>query len=232
MFETYDKTDLIRIVESRIGRNVVHPKAIELIASKVAATSGDARKVLDHVAKAVEKCRAKLPQERLCSPVMEHAKPVVTLGHAMMAIRETVTKFVNRIEELPQLSKATLCVATTLARILVNSNNRRPATAETARMTQLTLGMLKNYCMEAFGREVMSDGDIDIVEFLSLVETLVDEGLLTLSAPLQSESFHDLSMLPIHVDLPLEDVQTALESKLLKQPFYSNLVERVKRAAS
>jgi Cdc6-like AAA superfamily ATPase len=215
VFTTYGKNDLIGIVESRIGRSIVDPKMVEYVASKVAATSGDARKFIDLVSRAVEVCREKLPNNILNSKL---EKPVVKLPHAMMIIRQTNTKYKDLIESLPNYEKYTLCVGVQLSRTLGS--------------TPLTLAVLKKFSMQAFGLDKGLDSCISLEDFKGIVERLVDTGLLRMAddekRKLSSEPLGNLLSFPIRFDLQLEDVESALEETLLKEDFYKRMVERTK----
>lgn len=218
VFNPYGKEDLITIVESRVGRSVVDPKLIEFAASKVSASSGDARRVLEFVSKAIDKCREKLSRDRLDENFesFSEGQPVVKLPHIMAVIREVNTKFTQLIDDLPTAAKTTLCIATTLARALDDCD-----------ASTLTLGELKQYTMDAMKHEYMS-----IDDFKNVLEMLVDSGLLKLTQKdtklLRTESLVTLHHAPIGLDLQLEDVESAIDKTLLQEPFYQGLVERVK----
>jgi hypothetical protein len=204
----------------------VDPKLIEFVASKVAATSGDARKVLELASKAVEQCREKLGPDRLEAAftwtndvdAVTPDKPLVLLPHAMMAIRGAMTKYAELIDGLSLLPKAALCVATTLARALDDGS-----------ASMLTMGMLKKYTMEAGCEEIYN---FEMDDFKGVVETLVDSGLLKLAAcdkkRFATESLNNLANIPVRLELQLEDVLSALDKTLLQKDFYINLVNRVK----
>ena len=210
MFETYATNDLIHMVDCRIGRTIVDPKTVEFFAKRVAATSGDARKLLDLIAKAVSTCKEQLPYCRLES---SEAGIVVKMPDAMTALRESVNpKYTSLIKGLPSTRRAVLCVAVTLAR-------RRRKESD-----QLTLGELRRYCMDAFAEDIELDAD----GFKDAIEALSDTGLLLLAKPdkkrFSVESASGLSLVPIRLDLQLEDVESAMESELLDTGFYRRLV--------
>lgn len=201
-------------MESRIGQSVVDPKMIEFLASKVASTSGDARKIIELVSRSIQACRSKLPQNTLDS---ELTKPVVKLPHAMMVIRETNTKYKDLVESLTSLQKSTLVVGTHLSRIL----GARP----------LTLGMLKKYSFQAFGFDPMLEGSYSMDDFKGIIERLVDSGLLKMAERVSNifstEPMGNLLQHPVRFDLQLEDVESALEETLLKEDYYKMIVARV-----
>ena len=218
VFNPYGKEDLMAIVESRVGRSVVDPKLIEFASSKVSASSGDARRVLEFVSKAIDNCREKLSQDRLDENFesFSEGQPLVKLPHIMAVIREVNPKYTHLINDLPTAAKTALCVATTLARALADCDASTP-----------TLGELKNYTMDALKNEDMSND-----EFKTVLEMLVDSGLLKLTQSdtklLRTESLMTMHRAPIGLDLQLEDVESAIDKTLLQEPFYQNLVERVK----
>jgi Cdc6-like AAA superfamily ATPase len=110
------------MVDCRIGCTIVDPKAVEFFAKRVAATSGDAQKLLDLIAKAVSKCKEQLPYYRLES---SEAGIVVKMPDAMKALRESVNpKYTTLIKGLPSTRRAVLCVAVRLARSRRKESNQ------------------------------------------------------------------------------------------------------------
>ena len=164
--------------------------------------------------KAIDKCLEKMPKTRRDS---NEEGTIVKLPFAMIAIRENMTKYADLINGLPLMGKSILCVATRLARHVDFKSN-------------LSLGTLKNYCLDAFGHDAMLE-EVSMEDFKSVVENLVDGGLLCVAEcdrkRLSTESFQGLAMLPIRLDLQLEDVESAVEEELLKQDFYSSLLARL-----
>jgi hypothetical protein len=207
------------MMQHRVGTSIVDVKAMEMIASKVAATSGDARKALECTARAVELCRRKLPANTLDLP--PDALPLVKIPHARMAIRENNTKYTDLIEGLPRVAKAVLVIAVQLARNLKGKDDDEQET--------LTLGKLRYYCMDAFPSDPFFE---DISDIKGTLETLVDAGLLQLSVIdkkrfSQASSLLALARVPIQLDLQLEDVESAVEDDLLKQPFYESILAKL-----
>lgn len=164
----------------------------------------------------VQKCREMCSSELLES---NEEGPFVKLKHAIMATRETVVKYADQITGLSSNAKVILCVATTLARILGSKKGKID-------LTEVTLGLLREYCMDAFGDAY---GDLGIEDFKSLLFMLVDAGLLNLTyvRRLPKERLNNLAMIPIRLLLPLQEVETALEDGLYKQDHYSNIRGRV-----
>jgi hypothetical protein len=210
MFETYATNDLIHMVDCRIGRTIVDQKAVEFLAKRAAAASGDARKLLDLIAKAVPKCKEQLPCYRLES---SEAGIVVKMPDVMTALRESANpKHTTLIKGLPSTRRAAPCVAVTLARSRRKESN------------QVMLGELRRCCMDAFAEDIELDAD----GFKDAIEALSDTGLLLLAKPDKKrflvESVSGLSMAPIRLELQLEDVESAVESELLDTGFYHRLV--------
>ena len=223
IFQTYTKDELILMMKHRIGTSIVDAKAMEMIASKVAATSGDARKALESAARACDMCRRKMPANKLDLP--PESLPLVKIPHARMAIRENNMKSSELIEALPRVAKAVLVIAVQLARNINSRNDDYPR--------PLTLGQVRAYCMDAFPSDPFFE---DISDIKSTLEILVDSGLLQLSAIdkkrfSQASSLMALSMVPIQLDLQLEDVESAVEDDLLKQPFYERIRQRLGQQA-
>jgi cell division control protein 6 len=197
-----------------VGCNVIDPQAVVFIASKVAASCGDARKLLELTSSAVSKCQASLaPRAKTTCD-----KPIVTMRHMMQAIKETIQKHADIIDGLPQMAKIILCVAVTLTQAGPDWNVIR-------------LGKLKNLCSAAL-REEMYDEDLAIDTFFGLVQQLFDAGLL-LSGHVDpmDVSMHDYSSLhsmPIRLGVQLYDVECALEQTLGEQAFYRGLLEKIR----
>ena len=72
-------------MEDRVGSKIIDPKAIDFVASKVAATSGDARKVLEITSNAVAKCLESLSSEERNDTKLE--KPIVSLKFMLKAVK-------------------------------------------------------------------------------------------------------------------------------------------------
>ena len=211
MFSTYSEEVLVLIVESCIGRTVVDPKVVEYMASKVSATSGDARKCLSLVAKAIELCRQKGPTSFLESIVLG---PVVKMPHAMMAIRESNIQITDVIDALPSYQKYTLVVGVHLSR-------------EFKKTKLIQFGELKNRALAAFGFLPNLDCVITLEDFRGIMEKLVDAGLL------KGDGFDYLTPMgvlltrEVHFELQLEDVESVLEQTVLQETFYKGMLHRL-----
>jgi Cdc6-like AAA superfamily ATPase len=212
VFHRYRRDELVRITESKIGFSVVDQKALEFVAAKVAASSGDARQFLELVSLAIQRRLDTLSNDKLDE---ELTKPAVGIRDAMMAIRETNVKYKDVIESLTTCEKVTLCAGVHLSRKLEGKAVR--------------LETVKNFTMEAFG----FDNDLSLEDFKGVVERLQDNGLLKMAEKekrsISAAPISTLLRYEVCFDLQLEDVESALEETLMKEDFYQRLVERVKK---
>ena len=211
MFETHAANDLIHAVDCRIG-----PKAVEFFAKRAAAASGDARKLLDLIARAVSKCKEQLPRCRLES---SEAVIVVMMPDAMTALRESVDpKCATLIQGLPLTRRAVLRVVVRLARSRRKESN------------QLTLGKLRRHCVGAFAE----DAELDADGFKDGIEALSHAGLSFLATPDAQRFLVELapgsSVAPTQLKLQPEGVESAAESELLDAGFHHWLVGSLPRA--
>ncbi|KAL9184927.1 hypothetical protein ACHAXT_002704 [Thalassiosira profunda] len=101
VFAAYKEENLVAILVDRVGKNIVDPKALQLVSRKVAASGGDAGLALEITSNAVGKClpagrssdydiALALSDEELDTEVKEDdaCMPLVKLSHMMNAIRE------------------------------------------------------------------------------------------------------------------------------------------------
>ncbi|KAL3939909.1 MAG: hypothetical protein SGARI_001196 [Bacillariaceae sp.] len=212
VFQPYRKDELVEITKSKIGVEVVDKRAMEFVAAKVAASSGDARRYLELMTLAISRCKYGMTNEKLATLL---STPVVSMKDAMMAIRETNTKYKDIVAGLTTLEKVTLCAGVNLARKFDGKG--------------VPMKYLRDLILECFGVEY----DVDIVEFKEVIERLQDSGVLILEedgvrALQQGMLTQELMRCPIRFDMQLEDVESALEDTLLKERFYQKLVDRVK----
>lgn len=167
------------------------------------------------MSKSIDICLRQLPQSILDGALKF---PVVTLQHAMMAIREANVEYSTLISSLPTYEKATLCAGVNLARVL----GTKP----------LTLGLLRQYSLLLLDIDPYGDEFLSIEDFQGLVERLVDWGLLKLvdfdPFSFSTQSTTRLSQIKIRFDLQLEDVESALEEALSNDKLYQRMAEKVK----
>jgi len=224
VFTTYRKEDLVNIVEQRIGRTIVDPKAIEFAAAKVSTSSGDARKVLDLTASAVSKRLEKMSNEQKSSTTLPC--PLVKLPHMMQAVKATNKRFADVIDGLPQMAKVVLCVAVALAQV-------------GPEWKVLTLGTLKRYCAEASNHNLMDD-ELNMETFASIIQQLTDSGLLLMggisgggtndATEISQIAHSDVYFTKVQLGVQLQDVESAIEKTLLDQDFYQGMIEYVRKA--
>ncbi|KAL3789673.1 hypothetical protein HJC23_003874 [Cyclotella cryptica] len=217
VFPSYEEKDLLAILHERLGKNVVDPKALELVARKIAATSGDARRVLEISSNAIGRCIDGMSEEELRKEVDDKNMPLVKITHMMWAIREgNAVKHADIIRRLPQLAKIVLCIA-------VAYGHAKGPKAE------ISMPQLKQFCVEATKYALFED--TDIASIMNLVEMICDAGLLRTANNSHFDP-HDPDE-KLKIDVQLDDVECALEESLVNGEhggFYSGLMNYVKKS--
>lgn len=200
----------------RIGCTVVDSKAIEFIAKKVASSSGDARRAIEMASLAIQHRMKDLPDPSPTSTV-----PLVKIPHVIQANKDTMANLQERINGQPAVGKIMLCVLISYAQ---------------AGVLECTVGELKN-CVATCTAEIGSDDDmLQLDDFVVLLETLVDSGLLRATINgrqggefrLFGRSLPEIHKQPIQLGLQLSEVEKVLESELC-QGFYKSIRESAKR---
>lgn len=216
MFPSYDEKELIDIITSRIGVNTVDGKALELVSKKIAATSGDARKALETVSNACQRCQDTLSEEELSKDVVGNESPPVKIKHMMWAIREgNLIKHAEVIRRLPQLAKVLLCIA------VAYSNAMGPN-------AEVTLAQLKRLCYKSTDFALFDESDLGLIS--GLCETLCDCGLLRVVNDAHFDPHDPHAKLSFGVQM--DDVECALEESLVNGEngaFYSRMMDYVQR---
>ena len=217
MFPSYDENGLIDILTKRVGKHVVDAKALELVARKIAATSGDARKAMEITAKATQLCKDSLSDDELSKEVGMDEKPPVKINHMMRAIiRESnVIKHAHTIQKLPQLAKVILCIAVAYGNVI-------------GPKAEISISYLKKICCHAANHSLFEDPAIGSIS--GLIGTLCDQDLLRVANNGHFDP-HDLDTKLI-IDVQLDDVECALEESLLNGEhghFYSKLMDFVRQ---
>lgn len=195
-------------------------KALELVSRKIAATSGDARRVLQITMKAIGRCRDTSSEEFLLKAIDPQSssadeKPPVKISHMMWAIRESnVIKHAHVIQTLPQLAKVVLCIAVAYGNVM-------------GPKAEISMTYLKKLCVISTKFALFDDSDIGSV--CNLCETLCDSGLLRVA---NNDHFdpHDPNAKML-IDVQLDDVECALEESLFNGEngtFYAKLADFVK----
>lgn len=147
-------------------------------------------------------------------------KPIVSLGFMLKAARETVADYVDKIESVPPLARTILCVAVTLNQVGTVSDG-------------MTIGKLKKYVYQSQDNGLFDD-DMSLDEFNSLVQNLIDAGLLHAGTEnsfdvSSQQNFQSLYETPIRLGIQLHDLESVLEKTLGDQPLYRGIMERAKR---
>jgi len=219
MFSTYSENEINSILEARVGHTVVDPRVLQFVSKKVGSSSGDARKALELASSAVQLRLREIDEmdSQKTRELDSTVGPLVWMKHVALACREEATNWKDRIDGLPLAGKMMLCVITTLTQ---------------ANVCTTTVGALKNSvtdCMSSTGSEEEMLGYED---FLAVLGTLVDFGLLRVSSNANLDTVFDTSRMvidiynePIHLEKQPEDIEKSL-SRDLKQGFFQNLRER------
>ncbi len=216
MFSPYSEYELQQILLARVGSTVVAPNVIDYIAKKVATSTGDARKALEMAANAVQH---KIDQSNgsMTDSTDGH---LVKMPQVIQANKEEIMNLKERISGLPSFGKVILCVLTTYAQ---------------AGAVDTTIGKLKQCVSECMRQTGMEDEMVQMDDFLVLLETLVDSGLLRASSSttqgskgnFSQQTLSDVHRQPIRLGTQLDDIEKVLESEL-KQSFYLNLRENAR----
>lgn len=197
-----------------MGRSVVAPNVLDYIAKKVASSTGDARKALEMAANAVQH---RLEQTKETESAIGH---LVKMPNVVLANKDETVNLKDRIAGQPIVGKVILCVLTSFAQ---------------AGVLESTVGELKlcvSDCMQLCGSE---DEMLQMDDFLVLLETLVDSGLLRASPDgqpgdefcLSGRILSDVHHQPIFLGTQLDEIERALESDL-KQAFYQTIRDSAK----
>jgi Cdc6-like AAA superfamily ATPase len=201
---------------------VIAPNVLDYISKKVASSTGDARKALEMAANAVQQ---KIDQSTSCIADTTDGY-LVKMPNVVQGNKEEVLNLKERITGQPVVGKVILCVLTSYA--LAGG------------AVDTTIGELKQCVSECMRQTGMEDEMIQMDDFLVLLETLVDSGLLRASTTTRANTnnksngmnlsrltLSDVYRQPIRLGIQLDDIEKVLESDL-KQTFYQNLRDRAK----
>ena len=138
------------------------------------------------------------------------------MPNVIQANKEEILNLKDRIGGLPAVGKAILCVLTSYA--------------QARGAVHATIGELKQCVSECMRQTGMEDEMVQMDDFLVLLDTLVDSGLLRASFSttssnslnLSQRTLSDVHRQPIYLGLQLEDIEKVLESDL-SQTFYQHL---------
>jgi Cdc6-like AAA superfamily ATPase len=220
IFSPYSEYELQQILLARVGSTVIAPNVIDYISKKVASSTGDARKALEMAAYAV--------QHRIDQSTSSTASDLtnghlVKMPNVIQGNKEEVLNLKERISGQPVVGKVILCVLTSYA--------------QASGAVDTTIGELKQCVSECMRQTGIEDEMVQMEDFLVLLETLVDSGLLRASSTesynkrngmnLSRRTLSDVHRQPIRLGIQLEDIEKVLDSEL-KQSFYQNLRDRAK----
>jgi Cdc6-like AAA superfamily ATPase len=197
---------------------------LDYVAKKVAASSGDARKALELAANAVQHRLDQLISSEGRNSIKTTEGPIVKMPNVVQANKDEAVNLKERIAGQPVVGKVILCVLTSYA--------------QAGGAVDTTIGELKQCVSECMRQTGMEEEMVQMDDFLVLLETLVDSGLLRASSTavrkpdgnglnLSRRMLSDVHRQPIRLGIQLEDIEKVLESDL-QQSFYQNLRERAK----
>jgi cell division control protein 6 len=226
IFSPYSEFELKRILLARVGSTVLADNVLDYIAKKVAASTGDARKALEIAANAVQHRLDQLLANDGSETSTSDCSvgPIVKMLNVIQANKDEVLNLKERIAGQPVVGKVILCVLTSYA--------------QAGGAIDTTIGELKQCVSDCMRQTGMEDEMVQMDDFLVLLETLVDSGLLRASSPATKNSsgnglnlsrrmLSDVHRQPIRLGIQLDDIEKVLESDL-RQSFYQNLRDRAK----
>jgi Cdc6-like AAA superfamily ATPase len=205
---------------ARVGATVIAPNVLDFIAKKVATSTGDARKALEMAANAVQH---RIDQLHGITSGSTDGH-LVKMPNVIQANKDEVMNLKDRVSGLPAVGKVILCVLTSFAQANGAMNT--------------TIGELKQCVSDCMRQTNMEDEMVQMDDFLVLLETLVDSGLLRASRStthgskgnnldLSQRSLSDVHRQPIRLGIQLDDIEKVLESDLT-QTFYQSLREKAR----
>jgi Cdc6-like AAA superfamily ATPase len=202
VFRTYDENDLRHIALSKIGNSVVDEAAIRLLSKSVAQSSGDARKFLEILSRAISE-RLDAMDEKDLNAI--HEKPVLKPPHILKTSKASVLKTKDMLESAPAYEKHVLCLCVHLAKMIGSR--------------LLPLRTLLSICQDAY--EIFDVSGIG--EIRTIVERLKDSGLLRLNNSAKSGDNQTIQFAQ-----QLEEVEMAVDEVLVQQNFYRKMVEKLR----
>jgi cell division control protein 6 len=198
----------------------VDVKALELVARRIAATGGDARRVLEITSNAIGRCIDGLSKEDLEKEARAAKMPIVKITHMMGAIRDgNAVKHSELIRRQPPMAKIVLCIA--VAMVHAGGPN-----------TNISISLLRKFCV-ASTRHAMFE-DTDLSSIMTMVQNLVDADLLCIDNNNGAFDIHDPDA-KLQIGVQLDDVECALEESLLNGEngsFYSKVMDFIRTHGS
>lgn len=222
MFSAYSEDEICGILKARVGHSVVAPSTLAFAAKKIAAASGDVRKAFELTATAIQNAMKEVKQmdPQKANEVDSTGGHLVLPKHLGEASKEETTNYQDRIDGQPLTGKMILCIITIFAQ---------------AKVHETTLGELKNHvtdCLRAVGKE---DDILELDDFVALLTTLIDGGLLRASSSANidnvldvSHGYHQIYQAPIFIGSLQEDIAKALDNQL-KQSYFCKIREAAEK---
>jgi Cdc6-like AAA superfamily ATPase len=235
VYEPYRIKDLTQILLSRVGTKLFQQSAIEFIARKISATSGDCRRALELAA---QSCGHALTKIREAGKATEEYNnnnnnnnsssssttekgaqggTLVTMQHAIQAVRSSMpTKFGAIISSLGVPAQCILSIAVCLS---LEGNLFSGG--------KFTQGQLHSQCRSLMHKYGICDS-LTSDMFDSLMGTLTDNGLMELDDHDGNGSMMgagNSSGKKITFFCQLEDVEEALDGELKDQVYYRDIVK-------
>jgi Cdc6-like AAA superfamily ATPase len=213
-FSSYGEIELKSILEARVGHSVVASDVLTYVSKKVAETKGDARQAFDMLKNAVVFCRQQLTSGQISSG------PLVTMKHVVVANKDSAD-LKRRLDGLSSFGKTMFCILVSLAR---------------GGRLQTTVGVLRDLVSECLSCTGSLDEQVTWDDYLVMLETLNDMGLLRLSMGNADDSrlinlagieLAVAAKMPLCLGIQLEEVERAMINEL-KEPFYQKLRDNAK----
>lgn len=202
-FTPYSEKELLNILEDRVGREVVANTVLDYVAKTTAKGSGDARRALEMLSRTIQSCLDQTPKDAVIEG------EIVTMKHLLPVIQDRDASIKARVEGLPLAGKVILCVLSSIA---------------TGGVTSTSVGILRNCVRDCLHSSNSEDDIVGIEDFVCIIDTLVDTGLLIANKNLGKKLKADLYSQEIRLGDQLGEVTRLLKNELDK-PFYNKLRE-------
>lgn len=220
VFPSYNIQQITDIVKRRVGEDTFDNGGLELIARKVSASTGDARKALQLASKAIVKMMDGAKKEELDGLRGGEGKQLkvkqlkVKMIHVMQAVKETGGSRTQAIEALPHTCKIVLCIAMSLC-----SNESVAAGMSIAQ------GDLHDYCRGAVDEDLLDD--LNSADFCDILSQLQEAGLLEFGGHGTPSQQFDARSNMVTLCVQQIDVECAINKTLGEVPFYSKIMAKV-----
>lgn len=173
--------------------------------------------MLECISGAVAKYRESLATEELDTTVLDPNDCPVKIKHVMLVVREEKADYVDRIQGLPTVAQAVLCVA-----VILGQNSSR---------STIKLGTLRSLAAEPMQQVWVDDDSVPLEVYQHALQQLFDAGLLQSgeedpSFDASSQNWSNLQEMPLSLGVQLEDVESALWKTLGDEPVFKTVIEK------